>query len=69
MNKKIITTFVLLIVLISATIFFVSFDQSGSDSDQNNYPSAEDISEKDISDEVDDFFISEDDEVDIGDMV
>ena len=69
MNKKIITTFVLLIVLISATLFFVLFDQSDSDSDQNNYPSAEEISEKDISDEVDDFFISEDDEVDIGDII
>ncbi len=69
MNKKIITTFILLIVVISATLIFVSFNQPNSDSNKSNYPSNENISEEDILEEVDDFFVPEDDEVDIGDMV
>jgi len=69
MNNKIITTFILLIIVISATLLFVSFNQSDKDTNQNNYPSDDEISENDISDQVDEFFLSEDDEVDIGDMV
>ncbi len=69
MNNKIITTLVLLIVVISATILFVSFNQSDTENNQNSYPSEGQISEDDISDEVDEFFISEDEEVDIGDMI
>ena len=69
MNKKIITTFILLIVVISATLVFLSFSETSSDSEKNNYPSDENISEEDISEEFDDFFVSEDDEVDIGEML
>lgn len=69
MNKKIISTFILLIIVISSTLLFITLKQSDSDQTQKDYPSRENISDNDISEEVDDFFLSEDDEVDIGEMI
>lgn len=69
MNKKIISTFILLILVISATLLFVTFNQFDTSDDQHDYNSDEEISEEDISDEIDDYFLSEDDEVEIGEMI
>jgi len=69
MDKKIISIFFLLIIVISATVLFVTFNQSSSQEDQQNYPPAEDLSDEEISDEIDDEFLSEGDEIDIGEMV
>ena len=69
MDKKIIAIFSLLIIVISATVLFVTFNQSSSQEyEQSDYP-AEDLTDEDISNEIDDEFLSEDDEIDIGDMV
>jgi len=69
MNKKIISVFILLLVVISTTILFVSYKGTDSGDSQTTIPSGKDVSEDDITKELDGFFISEDDEVDIGDMV
>ena len=69
MDKKILSIFFLLIIVISATVLFVTLNQSSSQEDQQNYSPAEGLSDEDISNEIDDEFLSEDDEIDIGDMV
>lgn len=69
MDKKIISIFFLLIIVISATVLFVTFNQSSYQEDQQNYFPAEGLSDEDISNEIDDEFLSEDDEIDIGEMV
>ena len=69
MNKKILSVFVLLLVVISVTILFVTFKGSDSGDSQTTIPSGKDVSEDDISKELDGFFIPEYDELDIGDMV
>lgn len=69
MDKKILAIFSLLIIMISATVLFVTLDQTESEGySQDSYP-AEDVSDEDLSNEIDDEFLSEDDELDIGDMV
>jgi len=48
---------------------FVTFNQSSSQEyEQSDYP-AENLSDEDISNEIDDEFLSEDDEINIGEMV
>ncbi len=69
MNKKIISTFVLLLILISATLVFFTFNQSESDGKSEDYTPIDDFTDDDLSNEIDDYFISEDDDVDIGDMI
>ncbi len=69
MNKKIISTFVLLLILISATLVFVMFNQPESDDRSEDYTPTDDVTDDDISNEIDEYFISEDDDLDIGDMI
>ena len=70
MDKKIISICFLLIIVISVTITYIAFNQSSSvENLQNNIPVGGDVNNEDISDEIDDFFISEDDEIEIGEMV
>lgn len=69
MDKKILSIFLLLIIVISATVLFVTLKQSTSQEDQQEYSPAEDLSDENISNEIDDVFLSEDDEVEIGEMV
>jgi len=68
MNKKFISIAFVFIIIISAVILFVYFSQS--DTGENGYDnSIETIDDEDIQDEFDDFFLGEDDEVEIGEMV
>jgi len=70
MNKKIIVTSILLIIVISATLLYVSFNMQDTITNQKNYPSSDDnITEDDISEEINDYFIPENDEIEIGDMI
>ena len=69
MDKKILSIFLLLIIVISATVLFVTLKQSTSQEDQQDYSIGEDVSDEDISNEIDDAFLTEDDEVEIGEMV
>jgi len=69
MNRKIISTFILLMIATSATVIFVTFNQFDTTDDDQDYSSEEDIPEDDVSEEIDDYFLSEDDEVEIGEMI
>jgi len=69
MDKKIIIISFLLLIFISATVIFVSFNQSESEEEHIQYSTNDDISQDDVFNEIDDFLVEEDDEVDIGEML
>jgi len=70
MDKKILSVFVLLLVVIAATATYITYNALSSDEKYVDNDSSEDIvTDEDISNELDDVFISEDDEVEIGEMV
>jgi len=69
MDKKILSISVLLMIVIAATTLFVYFKNSDS-ADERGYSSdTEDVTDEEITNEIDDAFLSEDDEVEIGDMI
>jgi len=70
MDKKIISLCFLLIVVIAVTVTYITSNQLSSEEDQQNYvPAYDDVADEDINDEINDIFISEDDEIEIGEMV
>ena len=70
MDKKIISLCFLLIIVIAVTVTYIASNQLSSEEDQQNYvPAYGDVADGDINDEIDDIFISEDDEIEIGEMV
>ena len=68
MNKKIISIFFLLIVFISVALTYVYLSQPASDEKEYD-GSAEDIDYTDISKEIDNQFLEENDEIEIGEMI
>ena len=68
MDKKILSIFLILVIVVSTTVLFVTLKETSSD-DQQDYSVGEDVTDDDISNEIDDAFLPEDDEIDIGDMV
>jgi len=64
MDKKIISICFLLIVVIAVTVTYVVSNQPSSEENHQNY-----VPDEDIFGEIDGSFISEDDEIDIGEMV
>ena len=69
MDKKILSIFLILVIVVSTTVLFVTLKESTSDEDQQDYSVGEDVIDDDISNEIDDAFLPEDDEIDIGDMI
>jgi hypothetical protein len=70
MDKKIISICFLLIIVIAATVTYIASNQLSSEGNQQNYvPADGDVTDEDINDEINDIFISEDDEIEIGEMV
>jgi hypothetical protein len=70
MDKKIISIFFLLIIVIAVTVTYVAYNQISSEEKQQDYtPTDNDVTAEDIYDEIDDAFLSEDDEIEIGEMV
>jgi hypothetical protein len=70
MDKKIISLCFLLIIVIAVTVTYIASNQLSSEEDQQNYvPVYGDVTDEDITDEINDIFISEDDEIEIGEMV
>ena len=70
MDKKIISLCFLLIIVIAVTVTYITSNQLSSEEDQQNYvPAYDDVADEDINDEINDIFISEDDEIEIGEMV
>ena len=68
MNKKIISILFLLIVLISITVVYSYFDKAGTDEKRYDSP-IEIIDENNVSEEIDNTFLDEDDEIEIGEMI
>ena len=70
MDKKIISLCFLLIIVIAVTVTYIASNQLSSEENQQNYvPAYDGVADEDINDEINDMFISEDDEVEIGEMV
>ena len=70
MDKKIISLCFLLIIVIAITVTYIASNQPSSEENQQNYvPADGDVADEDINDEINDIFISEDDEIEIGEMV
>ena len=69
MDKKILSISVLLMIVIAATALFVFYKSSESADDSEYSSDAEDVTDEEITNEIDDAFLSEDDEVEIGDMI
>ena len=68
MNRKIISILFLLIVFISVILVYRSYTEVSGDGNQYDLQD-EIIDENNITEEIDDIFIEEDDEIEIGDMV
>jgi regulatory protein YycI of two-component signal transduction system YycFG len=68
MNKKIASLFFLLIIFVSVALTYVYFNQPAVD-EQKYDGSSKDVSDEDLADEIDDTFLDEDDEIEIGEMV
>ena len=70
MDKKIMSLFLLLIIVIAATITYVVSNQISTEENQINYNSSEeDVTEEEISNELNDIFLDENDEIEIGEMI
>ena len=70
MDKKIMSLCFLLLIVMAVTVTYVAYTQSVSVENQQSYiPADGDVTDEDIIDEIDDSFIPEDDEIEIGEMV
>jgi len=67
MNKKIISILSLFIILVATAITFSHFNQSTTDTQDSS--SYNDATDEQIDEEIDDSFLDEDDEIEIGEMV
>ena len=68
MNKKIKSIFFLLVIVISLTLIYTYYNNSTTE--ERNYQSpVQTIDENNVSEEIDELFIEEDDEIEIGEMV
>ena len=69
MDKKILSIFLILVIVVSTTVIYVALKEPISYEDPQDYSLGEYPTDDDISNELDDVFISENDEIDIGDML
>lgn len=69
MNKKIISIFFLLIVLVSIVFAYSYYTQITTEEKPYEYSSMDSFDDNDISEEIDKLLIDEDYEVEIGEMV
>lgn len=68
MNKKIISLFLFLIISFTIAATYVYLKDNTTDEKQKNIYN-EPSTDLDIDDELDDYFLEEDEEVKIGDMI
>jgi len=68
MNKKIVSILFLSIVLVSLALTYSYFNQPSTE-EQKYDSSTEDINNENVADEIDNTFIEEDAEIEIGEMV
>lgn len=67
MNKKIISILFLLIILVSSLLVYTYIDQPSTETQDDDLPHT--TTEEDIFEEIDNTFLDEDDEIEIGEMV
>ncbi len=68
MNKKIISITFLLIILVSLALVYNFYNKSTTDDKHYDTP-IETIDDNNVFEEIDNTFIEEDDEIEIGEMV
>jgi len=68
MNKKIVLLLFLLILMVSITITYVFLNQKTNEENQYN-TSDKTVNAEDVSSEIDDMFIEENNEIEIGDII
>jgi len=68
MNKKIISITFLLIILLSIALVYNFYNKTSPDEEKYVSP-IETIDENNVSDEIDETFLEEDNEIEIGEMV
>jgi len=69
MDKKILSLFIILVIVVSTTVLYVTLKEPTYKEDQQDFSLGENPTNEDISNEIDDAFIPEDDELDIGEMI
>ena len=70
MDKKIMALCFLLLIVIAVTVTYVTSNQPSSVENQQSYiPADGAVTDEDIIGEIDDSFIPEDDEIEIGEMI
>ena len=69
MDKKILSIFLILVIVVSTTVLYVVLKEPTYEEDQQDYLLGENPTNDDISNEIDDIFLPENDEIDIGDMI
>jgi peptidoglycan hydrolase CwlO-like protein len=68
MNKKIISILFLLIIFVSIAFAYSYLNQK--ETDQGQYDnSSKNVNDEDLSNEIDDMFIDENDELEIGEII
>jgi hypothetical protein len=67
MNKKILSLFFLLIVLVSVTVAYAYFNQSTHSEDHKD--TGDDIDNDTLNEEIDATLLDEDEDIEIGDMI
>ena len=68
MKKKIISIFFLLIIFVSIALGYSYLIKTSTDEKQYDSP-IETITEENVAEEIDNLFVEEDDEIEIGEMV
>jgi hypothetical protein len=68
MNKKIILIFFILVILFVITVIYGYYNRLNSEEEQYSN-SVGTINDNEVYEEIDDMFIDEDDEIEIGDMI
>ena len=69
MNKKILSIiFLLLLLFVSIAFIYIYFNQNEVDEKQYD-GSSKNVNDEDVANEIDDMFIEEDDEIEIGEIV
>ncbi len=68
MNKKIISILFIFIILFSSMLIYIYINQSTSEEKQYD-GSTENVTDEDITNEIDELFLDEDGEIEIGEMV
>ena len=69
MNKKILAVFFLLLIVVSATISYRVLNQPVAQNNQSNDGSSGTITQDEMAGEINNIFINETQEIEIGEMV